>query len=65
MPKNDLDDLACAAMDFITPLVRSPKAKGEMISGMGSEVGDVGRGLIGCVLVYTQVSRSNVSCLST
>lgn len=63
MPKNDLDDLACAAFDFLTPVVRLPKAKSEMVKVEEGEerAGEVARGLIGCVLAYTQVTRANVS----
>lgn len=56
IPKNDLDDLACAAFDFVTPLVRLPKVKEEMERGQG-----LAEGLVRCVLAYTQVTRSNVS----
>ncbi|KAI9638767.1 armadillo-type protein [Dioszegia hungarica] len=46
VPKNDLDDMACAAFDFVTPLVRLPKMKGEMISGEnGERAGGLAEGL--------------------
>jgi hypothetical protein len=58
VPKNDLDDLACAAFDFVTPLVRLPKAKGEMIDG--ERAARQAEELVACILVYTQVTRTNV-----
>jgi hypothetical protein len=62
VPKNDLDDLACAAFDFVTPLARLPKMKGEMVSGEnGERAGGLAEGLVRCILAYTQVTRSNVS----
>lgn len=61
--KNGLDDLACAAFDFVTPLVRLPKAKGDMVRERGGveAAGMVPDALIHCVLVYMRVTRTNVS----
>jgi hypothetical protein len=62
----DIDDLACAAFDFLTPVVRTNKAGPELvIDGSGTRVMD---GIVGVVLNYTQITRDNVretSCEGT
>ncbi|KAK4689861.1 importin-9, partial [Tremellales sp. Uapishka_1] len=56
-PKMDLDDLACAVFDFLTPAVRTPKIAPILVK---NEVGtDVMENIIGIVLAYTQVTREN------
>lgn len=58
-PKMDIDDLACAAFDFLTPIARTHKAAPELVVE-GTATG-VLQGLVETVLGYTQVTRENVS----
>jgi hypothetical protein len=58
-PKMDMDDLACAAFDFLTPIARTHKAAPELVVE-GTATG-VLYGLVETVLGYTQVTRENVS----
>ncbi|GFZ49805.1 hypothetical protein JCM24511_07208 [Saitozyma sp. JCM 24511] len=56
-PKMDIDDLACAAFDFLTPIARTHKAAPELVVE-GTATG-VLQGLVETVLGYTQVTREN------
>jgi hypothetical protein len=62
-PKSDLDDMACAAFDFMIPTSRTKEVRGLLVSGAkkGEEGGtDVMREVVRVVLEYTKVTRSNV-----
>ena len=62
-PRMDLDDLACAVFDFLTPIVRTTKAAPNLVSGeTGKETGtQMMEKIFGLVLCYIQVTRANVS----
>lgn len=66
-PKNNVDDLACAAFDFLTPVVRAAAVKDVLVTGpKGREDGtDVLRAVISMVAFYIQVTRENVRDLAT
>lgn len=57
--KMDLDDLVCAVFDFLTPVVRTPKAAESLMNG--DEPNEIMEQIVGIVLEYTQVTRANVS----
>jgi hypothetical protein len=60
--QNTIEDLACAIFDFLTPAVRQKSV--ETLLGGGSEAEQWARGVVELVLLYTRVTRTNVSQLN-
>jgi hypothetical protein len=61
-PKNNVDDLSCAAFDFLTPVVRAAAVKDVLVSGTkGREDGsDTLCAVVAMVAFYIRVTRENV-----
>lgn len=57
--QDTVEDLACAIFDFLTPAVR-PKSV-ETLLGGSSQAEQWARSVVELVLIYTRVTRTNVS----